>query len=366
MENRVVFLDYLRVVACFMVICVHCIEPFYIGGDGLLIKSAGDGWICTLLDSAFRSAVPLFVMASSYLLFPLKYDTKTFFRKRFVRVAVPLAFWAVLYAVIPFYNVPSDTSVAEGLQQVAFNFTARSGHLWFVYMLLGVYLVMPMLSPWIEKLSKKGEAIFLAAWLFTTLVPFFRLLAEDVTGLDLLWGEAVWNEFGFLYYISGFVGYMVLAHYFRTYVKEMSWGKTVAIALPLWVVGFAITAGVFWCLIPKPFPAEGPFSQVVEMETSWRFCTVGVVLMTVAYFMIIRKFTASGAFYKKIILPISNVSYGMYLMHMFILMFFFAVFSSLGLSTMAVILSTAVSTFITAFVITKGLSYIPFSKYFIG
>ena len=75
--ERVVFLDYLRVIACFMVITVHCIEPFYLGGEGTLIRNMSDAAWSTFLDSALRAAVPLFVMASSYLLFPLKYDTAT-------------------------------------------------------------------------------------------------------------------------------------------------------------------------------------------------------------------------------------------------------------------------------------------------
>ena len=81
MENsRIVFLDYLRVIACLMVIIVHCVEPFYLGGEGTLIQNWNDGFWCTVIDSALRAAVPLFVMASSYLQFPVKYDTLTFFK----------------------------------------------------------------------------------------------------------------------------------------------------------------------------------------------------------------------------------------------------------------------------------------------
>ena len=38
--GRIVFLDYLRFIACFMVILVHCIEPFYLGGEGTHISNA--------------------------------------------------------------------------------------------------------------------------------------------------------------------------------------------------------------------------------------------------------------------------------------------------------------------------------------
>ena len=54
--GRIVFLDYLRFIACFMVILVHCIEPFYLGGEGTQIRNATDAAWSTFLDSALRAA----------------------------------------------------------------------------------------------------------------------------------------------------------------------------------------------------------------------------------------------------------------------------------------------------------------------
>ena len=104
-SGRVVFLDYLRALACLTVIIVHSCEFFYIGGDDpLCIKSLTDLHWANLIDSLFRPSVPLFVLASSYLLFPLRDDTATFFKRRFTRVAIPFIIWLVLYAVIPQYG----------------------------------------------------------------------------------------------------------------------------------------------------------------------------------------------------------------------------------------------------------------------
>ena len=155
MENsRIVFLDYLRVIACLMVIIVHCVEPFYLGGEGTLIQNWNDGFWCTVIDSALRAAVPLFVMVSSYLQFPVKYDTLTFFKKRLVRVGVPFVIFSLLYTLIPLYGTDGFQPTLN-VQRVLLNFVGSAGHLWFIYMLLGLYLLMPMLSPWIDKISKK-------------------------------------------------------------------------------------------------------------------------------------------------------------------------------------------------------------------
>lgn len=266
-NSRIVFLDYLRVIACLMVIIVHCVEPFYLGGEGTLIQNWNDGFWCTVIDSALRAAVPLFVMASSYLQFPVKYDTLTFFKKRLVRVGVPFVIFSLLYTLIPLYGTDGFQPTLN-VQRVLLNFVGSAGHLWFIYMLLGLYLLMPMLSPWIDKISKKEEQVFLILWGFTTTIPFFRLLAQSLFDLPEVWGEASWNEFGTFYYVSGFMGYMVLGHYFRKYVGTLSWGKTLSWAIILWIIGYAITAGGFWQAMPKTFPVSGKIDLAVRMETT--------------------------------------------------------------------------------------------------
>lgn len=368
---RITFLDYLRFIACFMVMLVHSCEPFYLGGEGTFILNQTNGLWVTFIDSAVRSSVPLFVLASSYLLFPLKYDTRTFFVKRVKRVFVPFIIWALLYVLVPQYSTDAGPyvygDVMESLKRLSLNFVAACGHLWFVYMLLGIYIVMPLLSPWAEKVSKKGEEAFLWLWLFTTTIPFWRLLAKSIYGQPQVWGECYWNEFGTFYGVSGFIGYVVLGHYIRTHVSDLSWSKTLSIALPVWAVGYAITSGWFWSVLPTSYPISDNIDLAVLAETSWNFTTTGVVLQTIGYFLVIRKFSSDGWFYQHVVLPVSKVSYGMYLMHIFILTFWFAELSPRIGSTPCTIFSVAVCTYITSFVCAKLLSYIPkVGKYIVG
>lgn len=369
--NRIVFLDYLRVIACLMVMLVHSCEPFYLGGQGTLILNSTDGMWVTLIDSAIRSSVPLFVMASSYLLFPVREgETKQFYTRRLKRVAIPALIWLVLYAVVPLYSEPfewySGESIWHNLRHLAFNFPGAAGHLWFVFMLIGIYLVMPILSPWAERLTKRGERWFLGLWAFTTLIPFWRYFAQQYTGEAQVMGEAYWNEFGLFYGVSGFMGYVVLGHYLRTHVPQLSWGRTLGISLPLLLLGYAINAGGFWHAMPTELPYDGPVQTAVRMELTWGFCTLGTVLMTLGYFLIIRRLTAQGALYQHVILPISKASYGMYLMHIFWLCLFVTLLRAHISSTLAVILLTALCTYVASFVSTLVLQHIPVVGKWIG
>lgn len=328
-RKREIWIDWMRVAACFMVILVHSTEPFYLGGNGSLILNQADAFWSSFFDSFVRACVPLFVVASSYLQFPLHYSAGEFFRRRAVRVLIPFVVWLVIYAFV--WGEP-----AANLKSLLLNFNYSAGHLWFVYMLIGVYLLMPLLSPWAEKVGKKELQIYLAIWLFTTFIPLIRdwvsseplAFAYGPTGIPRqalypLWGEASWNGYGLFYYMSGFIGYLLLGLYFRRFVGELSWGKTLAVAVPAWLGGFVITFGGFLRRVYETsggnFPAEGIINDAVYWETTWCNDTIGVVLMTVGLILLFRKIRNEGCFYKKVLLPVSKASYGVYLSHLLVL-----------------------------------------------
>ena len=328
-NSREVWIDWLRVAACFMVFVVHSTEPFYLGGDGSLILTETDAFWASFFDSFVRSCVPLFIIASSYLQFPTHYPTMEFFRRRAVRILVPFLLWTVVYAFR--WGEP-----VENFRNLLLNCNYAAGHLWFVYMLLGVYLLMPLLSPWAEKVEKKELQVYLGICLFTTMIPLIRDWAAGgattviygPSGLPRqalfpLWGEASWNAYGTFYYFSGFIGYLLLGLYFRKFVGELSWKKTLGIAIPCYIAGFAISFGGFLRRVYETaegtFPVGGLVEKAVWWETTWCNDTIGVVLMAIAWILVVKKIKAEGRFYKNVLLPVSKASYGIYLMHLLIL-----------------------------------------------
>lgn len=364
--GREVWLDWMRVAACFMVMVVHCTEPFYLGGDGALILSHTDLFWTDFFDSLVRACVPLFVVASSYLLFPLKCPTGDFFRRRAVRILVPFVIWSLVYA---FVNGPAPAN----LRDLAFNFNYSAGHLWFVYMLVGLYILMPLLSPWAEKVGRRELQIYIGIWFLSTIVPLVRdwlcgapsVVTYGPTGIPRqalypLWGEASWNAYGVFYYFSGFIGYMFIGLYLKKFVGELSWGRTLAVAVPSFLAGVAVVSGGFYRRVMETsggvFPTGGLVDTAVWWETTWCNDTVGVALMTVAWILLFRKIKSSGIFYRNVLLPVSKAGYGMYLCHMLVLAplsgFFRDLFgtgaeSSLGFWTAPVeILLASVSTFV--------------------
>ena len=396
--NREIWLDFLRVTACFLVMIVHSTEPFYLGGDGTLVLSATDAFWVSVFEGLARCCVPLFVIASGYLQLPLRHSTGEFFRRRAVRVVVPMVIWTVVYALVWGHPVAN-------FKGLLLNFNYAAGHLWFVYMLLGLYLIMPLLSPWAEKVSRRELSIYLGIWGLTLLIPFVRESAGGMApviyawdglpapALFPLWGEASWNPFGLFYYVSGFVGYLLLGLYIKRFVPT---GRLMRVlGWTLFLVGFVFTCFGFLQRIVASgsFPVEGSVELAVAWEAAISFCGLPVALTALGLVLVFRQGTmmeegvfsgasafisatektsssgmsGSSAFYRHIILPLSTAGYGMYLMHMLVLGPVSAWLRSRLDITPVAILGTALLSFVSVGLIAVALRRIPrVGKWIVG
>lgn len=354
--QRIVFLDYLRVLACLMVIATHCCDSFYIGPDGVWqCASESDRMWISIIDSIMRAAVPLFVMTSSYLLLPLKDDNATFFKRRFVRVFVPFAVWTVIYAFWPFLMGDAPASeLPRRLARPFLNFNGDSGHLWYIYMLIGLYLFMPVLSPWLKQAGRKAGLAFLALWFLSSFIPYIK-----EWGAGDLWGECYWNEYHSLWYFSGFIGYLVLGHYIRRHVHWNA-AQCAGIGTLCFLAGYAITALPFYY---RSFTHE----MVQEVELTWLYCTPNVILMTLGVFLLCKAIPAQEAPCYGLVSRLSRLSYGVYLLHVIVLYsVFFDVLKATGMDTPWFILTLTLCTFVTSSLISWLLSKLPFGKYIVG
>ena len=83
------------------------------------------------------------------------------------------------------------------------NFNMFACPMWYIYLLIGLYLYMPVFSAWIEKASDRSKRLFLGLWGVTLILPYVQ---EFVSHFVL--GTCDWNQFGMLYYFAGFNGYL--------------------------------------------------------------------------------------------------------------------------------------------------------------
>ena len=353
-KERIVFLDYVRVLACFMVFVVHSCENYYLGANHFGVSNQTDRWIVSVIDGICRISVPLFLMVSAYLLAPLKEgtDEKAFLWKRTKRIIVPLLLMEVIYIFLPL--AWGDGSLQMSFKQflkLPLNFPMNAGHLWFVYALFGLYLFLPIISPWLRKATAKQELYFIVIWLVASAIPFLNHFWGNV------WGDCGWNRFGMLYYFNGYLGYVVAGHYIK---EHLDWSdrKRRLIGAALFIIGATVAV---WTFYAQAIPGE---MLPHTLEIGWDFATLNIVLASLGAFLIFTTIHRGGKVYP-IIVDISKASYGMYLMHML----FLTAFSKLcvdRIPTALSIFTISIATFASTYIVTRLVSFIPGGKWIVG
>ncbi len=352
-KKRDVSLDLLRVLACIMVVQIHVGELYYIGDAGKVVHGEGVEWV-GWLNSLARCCIALFVMISGYFLLPMKegQTTGAFFKRRFMRVAVPFIVWCALYAVFVAARGTAEwSSVLPNILGTFVNYGTEVGHLWYVYMLLGLYLLVPVLSPWVATASRRDMNYVLALWLVSSALCYIHLVFPSV------WGECFWNPTPMLYYFTGFGGFFVLGAYMRRFCPvttvAMRW-----VAALLVVVGYLITALVFQSRTGLEF--------VPDLELSWGQTTINVAMMAIGIFILIKALRIENQSLQSIICELSEKSFGIYLVHVMIMNLLSEHLNSLLSSYPAKILLITPAVFIGSYVVVKLISLLPGSKWIVG
>lgn len=191
------------------------------------------------------------------------------------------------------------------IAQIPLNFSTVAVHMWYVYLLIGLYLYLPIFSAWVEKATQKEKSIFLIIWAVTLFVPYLRTFVNSY-----IWGACSWNEFYMLYYFAGFNGYLLLGHYLR----HISWsmGKTILRCLLFFVIGFTVTYLGFREISTRPsYTPE-------ELELFFYYCSPNVALMSIAVFMLVKKIEIKNTTIRRLLANLTQCGFGIYMTHYFL------------------------------------------------
>lgn len=233
-DNHSSWYDSLRAIATIGVIGIH-VSSSYVPMRGSSITEA-EFWFGNIFDSLSRFAVPLFVMLSGALLLGKEEPTKIFIKKRISRLLWPFLFWSLAYianSLVNDYNdgIPHSFIETAGiiLSQLR---DGASIHLWYVYMIIGLYLFVPIIRKWITHASEKDLLYFLGIW--------FVVMLISQPGINVI------NPKLDMRYFGGFLGYLVLGYYLR--IKDFRKPKTeTLLGIAMTITGFLATIfGTYW------------------------------------------------------------------------------------------------------------------------
>lgn len=321
-SSRIVWADVIRLLAILMVICAHSADPFNVSPQARL--NPDFNFWGNLYGSLLRPCVPLFVMLTGMLILPVRTTTGAFYRKRLSRILWPFLIASVAYnlfpaltgslgldasvvgKVFPYAGEHPSQSWADSLQQVMMiplTFGTYTTHLWYIYMLIGLYLYLPVLSAWLQQASERTLRLFLLLWGVTLLVPY---LTQYVT--PDLWGTCAWNPYSMLYYFAGFNGYLVAGYYLRHY-NRLSGRTTAWLAPLLFAAGYAITYAGFGHTSQQPDITEE------ELEFFFLYCSPQVAMMTLGLFMALQRVSVGSEKLRRLLANLTRCGLGIYLIH---------------------------------------------------
>ena len=324
-DSRVVWLDVVRLIAMFTVVCCHCTDPFnfYPGTAPNIedIKFWG-----AVYGAVLRPCVPLFVMITGALLLPVRGDASVFYKKRIPRVFFPFLIWSVIYNLFPwitgllgveprvildFFPYSGEEVMRQSLAvsmgyiaELPFNFSILDVHMWYIYLLIGLYLYLPIFSAWVEKASEKAKLWFLAVWGVTLLIPYYNEFVAQY-----LWGTCSWNSFGMLYYFAGFNGYLLLGHYLRNH--DWTGRQAALIGVPMFVVGYAVTFFGFRHMTALPQCSDE------MLELFFTYNSLNVIMMTIPFFLIAKKVKVRSELIQRMLANLTVCGFGIYMIHYF-------------------------------------------------
>lgn len=331
-KERIIYLDYLRCIACLMVILMHSPMPNL--GTNSLILSA--------ISYLSAPCIGLFFMVSGALLLPIAGTSHTFLTKRCSKIVYPTLFWSVAYIVIRVTTGELKSSeLLETIVSIPFGPSAL-GVLWFMYVLFGLYLVIPILSPWIQKATKREIEFYLLVWGGTLCLPLIKLFAQVP--------DDVYNPF---YYITGFLGYVVLGYYLQTYKSPIR-------------IRFLLLATIG--SIAAYICSKVSHAAVDYYSVFW-YLSIFVAIMAMTWFAIIQKNVSliHSPRIKKYIIRFSNYSFGIYLIHILVMRYILwkvPLISQLG-GVIQIIL-TFILTIVISYLLISCVSKFKFAQYIIG
>lgn len=197
MKQRVLYLDFLRCLAICFVVVLHSIAPTLVNPK---VYSCTTWYLCMGIDPFDRAGVPLFFMISGFLLLSRR-DTEriwAFYRHNIPKLVIPLTAWSLVYYAAEVVWGQHPIQVEQFLGRF-FN-QGVSYHMWFIYTLLGIYLLYPFLKRMVDRCTTRQLWVLVGIILFpTTLRPIFNQISPVQVYL-----------FGPM--MEGFLGYFLLGY----------------------------------------------------------------------------------------------------------------------------------------------------------
>lgn len=342
-NGRLAYADLLRGIATIAVILLH-LSGGWMGTVGVSTSS----WAAlNTYDGLVRWCVPVFVMLSGmFLLDPKKSEKWSGLALRTLRIFVALVVWGGVYALADHVATGGALTWA-GVRSALWSALLGNTHyhLWFLYMIIGLYLITPILRAFVRGASQADfHWFFILTFAVAFLLPLLLKFRPSQT-LSLWLGRLD------IHLVLGYVGYFVAGYYLKTYTL----GRIAeAVIYVLGVLGAFLTV---WGTSVLSHSA-GALNDVL-----YGYMTPNVAAMSVAVFVLFRYVLglSDERDRRRRMSEVARVSFGIYLVHdLFIMLLRYLDISTLSFAPALSVPLLGAVVFLLSFAAAWLLSKIPF------
>lgn len=299
-KNYIAYADIARIAAAFAVVLLH------VAGARLISVPIGseEFFWAAFFDCAMRWSVPLFVMLSGMLFLNKEKQIriKTIYTKNILRMVTAFIFWSYVYNV---YTAYAETRViAHALKLAFFRIPQGAMHTWFLFVIVGLYIVLPFVKRMTENMTKSEAEYFIILSIILTFLPktlssfeFFEPLLSYINKFEIN-------------YAAGYVGLFVAGWYIDTF----SHGRL--FRLGVYCAGMFGFIYMFWTTV------YFSFERGVIADEFMSFKSLSAFLMAFAVMLLLKSMYADKSFKRRTnsnLAYYSKYTFGIYLVHELIL-----------------------------------------------
>ena len=346
-SEHIAYIDTLRIIAIALVCLIHA--PVVYFGATYPLRSLA-------MYETVVSGVHIFLMISGALLLPVTRPWREFVARRLPLVGWPLLVWTVVYLAIGF-----ATGTKSWHDVLMLPLMPADRTLWYVYLIIVIYITLPVVSVVIEKVGKRGVQAYLVLWALSTLIPFqhgiFNAVAPQQHALS---------------FFHNYYGYVVLGYYLR------QWPLPLFTRKHGWWIALVMLAGIVGMpLIEFTCQPDLSWADHVSAVTD---LSINTVMTSTLIFTVVQRYCPEhyanpDSWATRAWRTLARCTFGIYLMHMVVLEhisipIIMMIDHSCGLSFHALFVlasvGSAAMTLAVSAVITRLILLLPCSKFIVG
>lgn len=330
-------LDVARIVAVLAVVMVHCSAPFVKGNQQFSFEFI----FGNLFDSISRIGVPLFLMISGALFLDERKEVtlKNILLKNVKSLAIITIIWAIIYSSV--YNIVFPLLNGESINVKSFISGIANGHyhMWYLYMIIGLYIITPFLKKFVCKENKEMVLFFIIiSFCLHFFTPIINAMCE--LGLNLSIINTFINKFH-LDFFGGYITYFLVGWYIVHIGIKQKWLTYVMYFLGAAALAFIVLFVQY----------TGDYTNAYE-----NICAP-VFVYSISVFLALNNININ--FKEKTakkLTTLSKLTFGVYIIHVLVLSVYSILFPYSRYSALYIVVCFAIvvcSSFLISYVISK-------------